>query len=49
MEQTIDALQVPSLTRPVGWLRQKTYQALRKNGAMPAARAHLPLACRPGA
>lgn len=49
VEQTIDALQVPSLTRPVGWLRQKTYQALRKNGAMPAARAHLPLACRPGA
>ena len=37
VEQTIDALQVPSLTRPVGWLRQKTYQALRKNGAMPAA------------
>ena len=37
VEQTIDTLQVPSLTRPVGWLRQKTYQALRKNGAMPAA------------
>ena len=37
VEQTIDALHVPSLTRPVGWLRQKTYQALRKNGAMPAA------------
>lgn len=37
VEQTIDALQVPSLTRPVGWLRQKTYLALRKNGAMPAA------------
>lgn len=48
VEQTIDALQVPSLTRPVGWLRQKPTRHCAKRGHA-RRRAHLPLACRSGA
>lgn len=35
VEQTIDALQVPSLTRPVGWLRQKPTRHYAKTGPCP--------------
>ena len=35
VEQTIDALQVPSLTRPVGWLRQKPTRHCAKTGPCP--------------
>ena len=49
VEQTIDALQVPSLTRPVGWLRQKNLPGTAQKRGHARRRAHLPLACRSGA
>lgn len=36
-EYTIDTLGAAALRRPVGWLRQQTYQALRQSGGLLAA------------
>ena len=36
-EQVLDTLGVPALTRPVGWLRQKTYRTLKEQCSLVAA------------
>ena len=37
VEEVLDTIKIPSLTRPVGWLRQKTYRTLHSECSLVAA------------
>lgn len=42
VENTLDSLNTPATTRPVGWLRQQAYQQLQNQCGLLARRAYLP-------